>query len=129
MKQKHFLIVAAIVGTIFGIMTIFFPDEAAETFGLTSNGENSIVLGWLGAITLCSAVMFFMVRNDNNSKTLKSILIFIGSFNVLTLIVDIVGISQGVLTMNKMIPGIILHSLMTIGSIYFLLRFKSSTKE
>lgn len=129
MKQKHFLIAAAIVGTIFGIMTLFFPDKAAETFGLTSNGENSIVLGWLGAITLCSAVMFFMVRNENNSKALKSILIFIGSFNVLTLIVDIVGISQGVLIINKMIPGIILHSLMTIGSIFFLLRFKSSIKE
>ena len=126
MKQTHFLLVTAIVGTIFGVMTLFFPDKAAETFGLTANGENSIVFGWLGAITLCSAVLFFMVRNDDNSNTLKSVLIFIGAFNALTLIVDIVGISQGVLTINKMIPGIILHSLMTIGSIFFLLRFKTS---
>ena len=126
MKQTHFLLVTAIVGTVFGLMTLFFPDKAAETFGLTANGENTIVFGWLGAITLCSAVLFFMVRNDNNSNTLKSVLIFIGAFNALTLIVDIVGISQGVLTINKMIPGIILHSLMTIGSIFFLLRFKTS---
>jgi len=126
MKQTHFLLVTAIVGTIFGVMTLFFPDKAAETFGLTANGENSIVFGWLGAITLCSAVLFFMVRNDDNSNTLKSVLIFIGAFNALTLIVDIVGISQGVLTINKMIPGIILHSLMTIGSIFFVMRFKSS---
>lgn len=127
MKQTHFLLVTAIVGTIFGIMTLFFPDKAAETFGLTANSENSIVLGWLGAITLCSAVLFFMVRNDNNSNTLKSVLIFIGAFNSLTLIVDIVGISQGVLIINKMIPGIILHTLMTIGSIYFLIKFRSSS--
>lgn len=126
MKQRQFLIVTAIVGTIFGVMTLFFPDKAAETFGLTANSENSIVFGWLGAITLCSAVLFFMVRNDENSNTLKSVLIFIGAFNALTLIVDIVGISQGVLTINKMIPGIILHSLMTIGSIYFVLKSKSS---
>jgi hypothetical protein len=120
--------VTAIVGTIFGVMTLFFPDKAAETFGLTANGENSIVFGWLGAITLCSAVLFFMVRNDQNSNTLKSVLIFIGAFNALTLIVDIVGIGQGVLSINKMIPGIILHTLMTVGSIYFVLRFKSSKK-
>ena len=127
MKQSHFLLASAIVGTIFGIMTLFFPDKAAETFGLTANGENAIVFGWLGAITLCSSVLFFMVRNDNNSNTLKSVLIFIGAFNALTLLVDIVGISQGILTIDKMIPGIILHSLMTIGSIFYLLRFKSSS--
>ncbi|MDH5604778.1 MAG: DUF1129 domain-containing protein [Cyclobacteriaceae bacterium] len=126
MKQAHFLLVTAAIGTVFGVMTLFFPDKAAETFGLTANGENSIVFGWLGAITLCSSVLFFMVRNDKNSNTLKSVIIFIGAFHALTLIVDIVGISQGVLTINKVIPGIILHSLMTIGSIVFVLRFKLS---
>jgi len=44
----------------------------------------------------------------------------------LSLLVDLSGINHGVLTMNKMMPGMILHSLMAIGSIFFLLKFKSN---
>jgi uncharacterized membrane protein HdeD (DUF308 family) len=125
MKQSHFLLVTAIVGTIFGIMTLFFPDKVAENFGLTPNRETSIVFGWLGAITLCSGVLNFMVRNDDNSHTLKAVLIFTGAFHAVSLLVDLFGINHGVLTFDKMLPGIILHSLMTIGSTFYLLKFKS----
>jgi hypothetical protein len=126
MKQSHFLLLTALVGIIFGIMTLFFPDKVAENFGLTPNSEISIVFGWLGAITLCSGVLNFLVRNDNNSHTLKAVLIFTGTFHALSLLVDLSGINHGVLTMNKMMPGMILHSLMAIGSIFFLLKFKSN---
>jgi hypothetical protein len=127
MKQSHFLLATAVIAALFGGMTLFLPGKAAETFGLTANVESSIVFRWLGAITLCSAVLNFLVRNDNHSNTLKAVLIFTGAFHALSLIVDLMGISQGVLTLNKLIPGIILHSLIAIGSIFFIMRFKSSS--
>ncbi len=127
MKQKQFLLATAAIAALFGGMTLFLPDKAAETFGLTANVENSIVFRWLGAITLSSAILNYLVRNDINSNTLKAVLIFTGAFHVLSLIVDLMGISQGVLTISKLIPGIIVHSLITIGSIYFLMKFKSSS--
>lgn len=125
MKQSHFLLVTAIVGIIFGIMTLFFPDKVAENFGLSPNSENSIVFGWLGAITLCSGVLNFIVRNDDNSHTLKAVLLFTGTFHALSLLVDLLGVNHGVLMLNKMLPGMILHSLMTIGTVFYLLKFKS----
>lgn len=127
MKQSHFLLATAVIAALFGGMTLFFPDKAAGTFGLTTNAESSIVFRWLGAITLCSAFLNFLVRNDNNSNTLKAVLIFTGAFHALSLIVDLMGINQGVLTLNKLIPGIILHLLIAMGSIFFIMRFKYSS--
>ena len=128
MKQNHFFLATAVIATLFGSMTLFLPEKAAETFGLTPHAENAVVLRWLGAISLCSALLNFLVRNDNNSNTLKAVLIFTGAFHALSLMVDIMGISQGVLQLNKLIPGIVIHSLITLGSIFFLMKFKISTQ-
>lgn len=126
MKRSTFLLIAAIITTLFGGMMLFLPIKAAESFGLTPNPESSLIFRWLGAIILSSAILNFLVRNHGDTDTLKAVFIFNIALHAITLIVDFVGIGEGILEVSKLVPGLVFHSFICIGSIVYLMRIKPS---
>ena len=127
MKRSVFLLITAIVTAVFGGMMLFAPGQASATFALTHDPEISIVFRWMGAMILSSAAMNFLVRNDGDSNTLKAVLIFNCVAHALTLVVDFLGVTEWVLEISKLIPGIVVHIFICIGSVIFLLKIKNVT--
>ena len=70
MKRSLFLIITAIIATLFGGMMLFMPVKAAEGFGMTSTLETALMFRSLGGLILCSGVLNFLVRNEGDSKAL-----------------------------------------------------------
>lgn len=126
MRRSIFLVLTAIVAFLFGGMMLIAPEKASDTFGLAFNPETGIVFRWLGVMVVCSGILNFIVRNDSDSSTLRAILIFAGAFHALSLLIDFIGIGQGVLKTGNMIPGIIIHTLVAVGSVFYLLKIKTS---
>jgi hypothetical protein len=126
MKRSLFLIITAIIATLFGGMMLFMPDKAAEGFGMTSTLETALLFRSLGGLILCSGVLNFLVRYEVDSKTLKAILIFNIMFHAISMTNDIIGVSQGILTFDKVIPGQVAHIFIGIGSVIYLLKIKTT---
>lgn len=126
MSRSIFLLLTAIIAFLFGGMMSVAPDKAAETFGMTFSPEIGIVFRWLGVMIVCSGIMNIMIRNDGDTNTLKAVLIFMAGFHALSLLVDFIGIGQGVLQVANLIPGMILHPLVAIGSVFYLSKIKTS---
>jgi len=126
MSRSVFLLLTAIVALLVGGMMSLAPDKAAETFGMTYSPEIGIVFRWLGVTVISSGVLNFVVRKDSDTSTLKAILIFTGAVHALSLLVDIIGIGQGILSFGKLIPGMVAHSLVTIGCVFYTLKIKIS---
>jgi hypothetical protein len=126
MRRSLFLLIAAIVGLLFGGMMFFTPGLAAEGFGISSIPETLMFFRAMGESILAMGVLAFLVRNDNDSKALKSIFIFFIIYHGLGLLNDFYSISQGLITFNKVISGILTHLFIGIGSIYYALKIKTS---
>ncbi len=107
-------------------MMLLMPEKASETFGMAFNPEIGIVFRWLGVMIVCSGVLNFIVRKDSDNSTLKTVLIFTAAFHGLSLLIDLLGIGQGVLKIENMAPGLIAHSLVAIGSVFYILKFKTA---
>ena len=125
MKKSTFLLIVAAIATLFGGMMTFFPGNAAESFGLTSNLENSVIFRWLGVGVLSAALFLFLIRKSNDPDTLKAVFIFTLVWHTLSLAVDFVGLGQGVLEVSKLIPGIFAHTFIVVGSLIYLFKLKA----
>ncbi len=126
MKRSTFLIISAILGLLFGGMMLLIPDKAAEGFGIISTPETLMFFRAMGEAILAMGVLGFLVRNDNDSKTLKSIFIFFVIYHALGLTNDFYSVSLGIITLTKVLPGIVTHLFIGIGSIFYLMKIKSS---
>lgn len=126
MNRSAFLLITAIVALLFGGMMLLTPEKASETFGISFNSEIGIVFRWLGVMIVCAGMLNFTVRNDSGSGTLKAVLIFTAAFHGLSMLIDLLGISQGVLKIENLMPGIIAHTLVLVGSVFYLLKIKTT---
>jgi hypothetical protein len=126
MNRSTFLLITALIALLFGGMMLLMPEKASETFGMAFNPEIGIVFRWLGVMIVCSGVLNFIVRKDSDNSTLKTVLIFTAAFHGLSLLIDLLGIGQGVLKIENMAPGLIAHSLVAIGSVFYILKFKTA---
>ena len=126
MKRSTFLVICAITGLLFGGMFLLIPGKSAEGFGITSTPENLMLLRAMGEAILAMGVLGFLVRNDSDSKTLKSIFIFFVIYHGLGLTNDLYSVSQEIITLTKVMPGIVTHLFIGIGSIFYLMKIKTS---
>ncbi len=124
MKRSLFFIIVAVLGLLFGGMMLVASDKAAEGFGLTSNPVIALLFRILGSAILSSGLLNFLVRNDANSNTLKAVLIFNIVFHGIGMCVDLSGVSSGVLEFGKIVPGLISHLFIGIGSIVYVMRIR-----
>lgn len=126
MSRSFFLLLTAIVALLFGGMMLVAPEKASQNFGMAFNPEIGIVFRWLGVMIVSSGILNYMVRKDSSSSTIKSVLIFTAIFHGLSLLIDFIAIGQGILKIENLIPGVIVHSLIVIGSVFYLLKIQTN---
>lgn len=126
MKRSIFLLVAAIIATLIGGISLFFPNKMAEGFGMTPTPVIIFLARELGVFNLCSGVLNFLVRNDTDSKTLKAIFIFNTAYHLLMMPINLFGVSQGIFTFVQAILPMAFHFFLGIGSFIYLSKIKTS---
>lgn len=126
MKRSTFLLITSIVSLLFGAVMLFIPDKAAEGFGILSTREHLMFFRAMGEGILAMGVLNFLVRNDSDSNALKSILIFNALYHALGLINDFYSVSQEAITLTNVMPGIVVHLFIGVGSIFYLMKIKVS---
>ena len=126
MKRSIFLLIAAIVAILIGGMSLLFPDKMAEGFGVTPTPVIIFLARELGVLNLCSGVLNFLVRNDADSKTLKSIFIFNMAYHVMMVPINLFGMSQGVFTFGQAMLPLAFHLLIGAGFFIFFSKIKTS---
>jgi hypothetical protein len=128
MKRSVFFIITAILGAIFGGMMLFVPDKAAAGFGIVSSPETSMFFRLIGGMVFSAGFLNFLVRNHQDSGTLKAVLLFNIVFHAIGLINDSIAVLSGVLDFLKISSGLLIHLFVGIGSIIYLLQIKSTNK-
>ena len=125
MKRSIFLIITALISALFGGFMFLAPDVIAEGFGSAHTSFSKFLMKELGLIIICAGVINFMVRNHGDSTTLKAILIFNTAYHLIMIPIVLMGVSQGVFTIDKTIGGLASHLFIGIGSVIYILKMKA----
>lgn len=129
MKRSIFLIITSIISALFGGMMFFLPDMVTEGFGSAPTSFSIFLMREMGLIILCSSVLNFLVRNDSDSMALKAIFIFNIAYHITMIPIVFIGVSEGVFTIDKSIGGLTAHLFIGIGSLFYLMKIKTSASE
>ena len=121
MNQNSFMLIAAIIPLLFGVVMMFFPAKMLSN-SLTSeaNLQTRSVTQWVGFGTFTIGLMTFLARNDPGSTALKAIMIGNIVFHCLGLCFDIYHFRIGIMKLSGLVTGLLPHTLLTIGFVYFL---------
>ena len=128
MKRSIFLIITSILGLFIGVMCLLFPDKMAAGFGMTVTPVIQMLIREAGAFNLSMGYLNFAVRNDSDSKTLKTVLLFNMAYHVLILPANIYGFSQGILSGGQAGTAFGIHLLLALGFLLYTLKMKPSAQ-
>lgn len=122
MKRSSFFLVTTIIAFVFGLMMLFAPLKAVEGFGMVPTFEAGLIFRTLGVTILSTGVLNFLVRDQPDSPALKAVLIFNVVLHGLGMAVDLLGVFQGIIDFTKIIPGLLAHLFIGIGSLLYVAR-------
>lgn len=121
MKRSIFLTIAAIIPGLFGLVMIFFPDKMLSNSLIGEiNLATRIVTQWVGFGAFSLGLINFLSRNDPGSTTLNALMIGNIVFHSLGLVLDIYDYSIGIMKLSGLITGLVPHSILIIGFVYYL---------
>jgi hypothetical protein len=124
MKVSVFLTISAIGSFAFGAMMFLIPGFAAQLLGIAFTPQTGSLLQGMGGLIIGVSAMNFFVRNFTDHNVLRAILLTNIITNVLGLLTDVFGVTNGVLLISKMAPVELTHLFIGIGSQIYLLRLK-----
>lgn len=122
MKRSQFLMVAAIVPGLFGLLNMFAPEGVLSILTVDVNAGVTAVTRWYGFTTLSLGVINFLARSDPGSPALRAVMIGNVAFHVLAMGFQAADAIAGILTTSGLVMALVSHSLLAIGFIYFLLK-------
>lgn len=124
MKRSTFFLINAILSALFGSLLFFLPSKAAEVFKIIAPPEITALYRPEGAFILALGFMNFFVRNHDDNITLKIVLLTNAVAHALVTVATVLGLADGVITIDKLIPSLIVHLFVGIGSIIYAMRVK-----
>src|SRR4030095_187983 len=121
MTQNVFLLIAAIIPLLFGFVMMFIPSKMLANSLTTSADLNTrSFTQWVGFGVFTIGLITFLARNDTGSDGLKAIMTGNIVFHGLGLCFDIYHHRKGVMKLSGLITGLIPHTLLIIGFVYYL---------
>jgi hypothetical protein len=121
MKQNLFLLIAAIIPMLFGLVMMFIPNKMlANSLTSTANLQTLSVTQWVGFGTFTVGLITFLARNDSGSVALQAIMIGNIAFHLLGLCFDVYHWRIRVMKLSGLITGLVPHTLLIIGFAYYL---------
>jgi len=123
MSQSSFLLIAAIIPMLFGLVMMLIPGKMlSNTLTSPADSQTRSVTQWAGFGTFTIGLITFLSRNDAGSDALKAVMIGNIVFHGLGLCFDIYQYLTGVMKLSGLITGLIPHGLLIIGFVYFLIQ-------
>jgi hypothetical protein len=121
MKRSQFFVLAAIVPGVFGLVMMAVPDVMLRnSLAAAPGAATGIVTQWVGFGVFSLAVINFLSRHDPGSPALRAVMIGNILFHTLGIGFDVYDYLAGFMTPSGVISGIIPHSILAIGFVYFL---------
>ena len=123
MTQSTFLIIAALIPTIFGLVMMIIPDKMLSN-SLVQPPTKAVlsVTQWAGFGTFTVGIITFLSRNDTGSDSLTAIMIGNVVFHVLGLCFDVIHYRIRVMKLSGLVTGLIPHFLLIAGFMYYLIK-------
>ena len=123
MKRSSFILIAAIIPMLFSLVMMFVPDQMlSNSLRVEVDLSTRVVTQWVGFGVFSVGLVNLLARNDPGSIGLKAIMVGNIAFHSLGIGFDTYDYSIGIMKLEGLITGLIPHSLLTVGFIYYLLK-------
>jgi hypothetical protein len=124
MKRKTFLTVASLIALAIGSFAFAFPGVLIGTVKMAAPSEAANVMArTVGILLITVGVLNFLVRGDEDSPTLRSILVADLVLQLGILPIDPMAYWNGVYgTAGSFVPNTMIHILLATGFAYYLVK-------
>lgn len=121
MTRRRFLVVAAAVPGLFGLVMMLVPTVMLEN-SLTEVPQDATVAvtRWVGFAVFSVALITYLSRNDAFSPALRAVMIGNVVFHLLGTVMDTSGYLAGTMTISGLVTGLVPHTLLAAGFLHFL---------
>jgi hypothetical protein len=126
MKRSTFLLLVGISTILFGGSMIIAPSVAVNGNGFAASAQLEYVFRLLGGLLVSIGTLNLLVFNHEDSKTLKAVLIINILNHLVSTGIDVQTISSGLVEIARLVPFLIIHFLIGMGSLIYILKMKSS---
>lgn len=121
MSRSRFMLVAAVVPWVFGLVMMLVPGMMlANSLAAEFDGTTRAVTQWVGFGVFSIGWITFLARHDEGSPALEAVLVGNVLFHTLGIGFDTYHYLGGVMTLSGLVAGLVPHSLLALGSCYFL---------
>ncbi len=128
MKRSTFLTIASMIALAVGLFALCAPGVLIENVKMAAPSEVANVMArTVGVLLITIGVLAFLVRNHEDSPTLRAILIANLLLQVAILPIDPIAYTKGVYgSPGSFIPNTLIHILLAVGFAYYLIEMKSA---
>ena len=121
MKRSVFILIAALIPVMFGSLMMFAPELMLyNTLTVEITTGLRAVTQWVGFGVFTLGIINFLARNDNGSASLKAVIVGNILFHGLGMCFDVYDYSIGIMRLTGLITGLIPHSVLALGFVYYL---------
>ena len=128
MKRAHFLVLAGVVATFFGLSMIAAPDQLLKNMTTMPSESAERVLQWMGVTLLALGAINILSRNDAGSPALRAVLIGNIVLHVLGFGIDVWHHMVGFVNISGVITGGVVHLGLIAGFAFYLSKLPASTR-
>jgi hypothetical protein len=126
MKRSLFFLITAIFSALSGCVILLIPNMVVEANHWVPSPQITFLFRLLGGLVVSLAVLNFLVRNHLDTDTLKAVLVCNALNHTINLINDIMSFYQGIANFKDSISFVVVHLFIGIGSLYYLMKIKTS---
>jgi hypothetical protein len=128
MSRKVFLTIASIIAMSIGAFVLFAPEVLLVQVKMAPpNASANVMARTVGILIFTFGVLAFLVRGDEDSPTLRSVLFANLILQLGILPIDPHAYATGAYqTLGSFVPNTILHVLLASGFAYYLVKMKPS---
>ena len=126
MNRSLFLTIVAAIATIIGSICLFTPEMLiVEVKHAIPSSAANVMARTVGILLVSIAILNFLVRNHEDSQTIKAILKANLVLQLGIMPIDPLAYAYGIYaTTSSFLPNTILHILLAAGFTYFILRME-----
>jgi hypothetical protein len=122
MLRRVYFLISAILAAVFGLLMFLVPGFMAGSVGFEATPQLTYYLRAIGCLIIAVAVLNFLVRDEPFSPALAAVLWSNFVTHALSGVVDVIGLSSGIVTFGALAPSIVVHLLVGLGALYFLIQ-------
>lgn len=128
MNRKKFLLITSLVALLIGFFALIFPNLLLTQAKMALPSEAANVMArTTGVLLITVGVLNFLIRNDEDSPTIRSILIADLILQLSLLPIDPLAYKAGIFhTWSSFLPNTILHLILAGGFAYYLVQINKN---